>query len=421
MFCHDDPLAQLGSQESGGQSVYVNSLVKELDKKGWSVDVYTRLDSHHKNTLSLMGKRSRLIRLVGGPPRYVSRKLLFDFLPQIYENFLSYINHQNPYSLFHGHYWDGGLLALKAHEQFSVPFVENFHSLGKLRLQAKEEYSVDVNEKDLFDQRFSVENEIIKKANLIISLSDSEKIFLGEKYNVFSERVRVIPGGVDLKIFHPRPRAESRQKLSIEDDSFVLLFVGRLEWRKGIGTLIHAASLLKESIPTLKALIIGGKIYGRQKNVDDFKEYQRLMKIAEDLGVKDRINFLGCIGHNRLPLFYSASDIFVIPSYYEPFGLVALESMACNAPVIVSAVGGLTNIIQDKINGLLVKPRNPQDLKEKVLQIYNSKEMAEGLIKNAHKNVVDNYSWKSIAEKICEIYKKLIEENNNASNENSLS
>lgn len=411
MFCHDDPLAQLGSQESGGQAVYVNSLIKELDKRGWSVDTFTRLDSQHKKLISFIGKRSRLIRLRGGPAKYISRGLLFDFLPQIYENFLNFIKHQNPYLFFHGHYWDGGWQALKAHHQFSVPFVQNFHSLGKIRLQVREQYSYKEKEKDVFDKRFSIENEIIREAGAIISLSESEKVFLQNQYNAPPEKVFVIPGGVDLRKFYSTPRPEARKKLCLGQNEFILLFVGRLEWRKGIGTLIHAANLLKNDIPNLKILIIGGKIYGRQKNIDDFKEYQRLLKIAKDIGVENMVNFLGCVDNTRLRLSYSAANIFVVPSYYEPFGLVVLESMACKTPVVASEVGGLTTIIQNSVNGMLFKPRNPVDLREKVIQIYQSQEMAEIITRNAHKNIIDNYSWKRVVEQICEIYKLALEKN----------
>ncbi|TSC75321.1 MAG: glycosyl transferase family protein [Parcubacteria group bacterium Gr01-1014_30] len=408
MFCHDDPLAQLGAQESGGQAVYVNSLLRELDKNGWSIDAFARLDSRHKKSVSLIGRNSRLIRLQGGPIKYISRKLLFDFLPELYENFLKFINRQNSYSLFHGHYWDGGWLAAKASKQFSVPFLQNFHSLGKIRLQVKEQYSYKNNGKDIFDKRLSLEEEISKHADAIISLSSSEKLFLQQQYKTFEEKIEVIPGGVNLKIFSPVSRQEARKKLALPEKELIILFVGRLEWRKGIGTLIHAANLLKSEVAHLKVLIIGGKIYGRQKNTDDFKEYQRLLKIVGDLGMENTINFLGCVDNNRLHLFYCSANALVVPSYYEPFGLVTLESMACKTTIIASNVGGLAKIIQDNVNGLLFQPRNPVDLKEKVLKIHKSPELAKTLTENGYKNVVENYSWKKIAEQISNIYSQLI-------------
>lgn len=408
MFCHDDPLAPFGSQESGGQGVYVYSLLKELDKRGWSIDAFARWDNAHKKIVSSVGKRSRVIRLKGGIPKYLPRKILLDLLPEIYDSFLRFIEHENPYELFHGHYWDGGWLALKASRQFGAPFIENFHSLGKIRLQTKELYSINKNGKDDFQKRFQIEKDIIRNANIIISLTQSEKEYMGSFYSAPPQKVIVVPGGVNLNIFKQIEKRKAREKLNINEKDFVLLFVGRLEWRKGVGTLIHATKLLTETIPNIKTIIIGGKIYGRQKNIDDFKEYQRLLKQAEESGIKDDVKFTGMITHERLPLFYSAANVFIVPSYYEPFGLVTLEGMACKIPVVSSRVGGLQIIIEDGKTGLLFEPRNPSDLKDKIMQIFHSPKLADDLVVNAYEHIQKNYSWKSVALKIENVYTNLI-------------
>ena len=206
-------------------------------------------------------------------------------------------------------------------------------------------------------------------------------------------------------------RSKSREVLNLDQKSFILLYVGRLEWRKGIGTLLSAGRLLKNEIPNLKILIVGGKIFGGQKNLDDYKEYKRLLKKAKQEEVENITKFVGHISNKRLHFFCSASDVLVIPSYYEPFGLVALEGMASKIPVVASNVGGLTNIIKNTKDGFLFEPRNPLSLKEKILLIYNSQELRQKLIQNAYEKV-KNYSWKSMVKKIDAIYKNLIIINN---------
>jgi len=408
---HADPLAQLGSQESGGQNIYIRSLVTYLDKKGWSIDIFTRWDEPHKKSVSLMGKRSRVIRLKGGPAKYVPKNQLFDHFEELYSNFLNVIDHQNPYSLFHGHYWDGGWMAIKACRQFSKPFVENFHSIGMIRFKTKEKYLKNQNERIFIEKRTALEKEIIDRSSIIISLSETEKNDLHSLYEAPLEKITVIPGGVNLKQFTKIAKEKAREKLNINKDNFIILYVGRLEWRKGIGTLITAVKLLKSEVPNLETLIVGGKIYGRQKNFSDFKEYQRLLKKTEGEGVKEIVHFKGRIDHVQLPLFYSAADIFVIPSYYEPFGLVVLEANASQVPVVASRVGGLQTTIKDGETGLLFEPRNCLDLKEKILKLYTSKDLAEKITKNAYENVKKNYSWTNIADKIDQIYKSLINGN----------
>jgi glycosyltransferase involved in cell wall biosynthesis len=249
---------------------------------------------------------------------------------------------------------------------------------------------------------------VIKNASLVISLSETEKKDLNQLYGTPLEKIVVIPGGVNLHHFVPIPKDKAQEKLNIPKQNFNLLFVGRLEWRKGIGTLISTVRLLKQEIPNIRAIIVGGRIYGKQKNHRDFREYQRLLKKAEEEGVRDIINFVGRIDNSNLPFFYSAADAFIIPSYYEPFGLVALEAMACKVPVIASQVGGLQTTIADGITGLLFKPRNPLDLKEKILKIYKSKDLAATLANNAYNKVKEEYSWKNIANKIDGVYKSLL-------------
>ena len=402
---HSDPLAAIGSHESGGQNVYIRNLVTNLDKQGWAIDVFTRLDDIKKKTVALIGKHSRVIRLKDGKPSYIHKGQLHSHLPQIYQNFLKFINFQNPYKLFHGHHYDGGCLALKASQEFNKPLIVNFHSLGKVRFQTQKLYAVDRNERKIFEERFKIENEIIKHASLIISLADTEKRDLNLLYGADLEKIVVIPGGVSIKDFAPMPKNRARETLRLSNQDFILLFVGRLEWRKGIGTLINTVRLLEEDIPNIKALIVGGKIFGVKKNKDDWEEYQRLLKKTREEKVEERIHFVGRIDQGRLPFFYSACDALVIPSYYEPFGLVALEGMASKIPTIASRKGGLRFTIKENQTGLLFEPRNSYDLKEKVLKIYHSGELASFLVKNAFKDVSENYSWKYISEKISDIYK----------------
>jgi len=412
---HSDPLAPLGSQEAGGQNIYIYSLVRELDKRGWSIDVFTRHDQLHKKTIAFIGKKSRVIRLKGGPIKYIPKAELFDHFPELYKGFLNFVGNENPYCIFHGHHWDGGWIALKASEQFKKPFVENFHSLGKIRFQTKKQYLLNGNEAEFFEKRLALEEEIVKKSDIIISLAESEKNDLKNYYQAQEEKIKVVPGGINLKYFRQIDRVKARKEINIEEDAFVLLFVGRLEWRKGIGTLINAASLLRKEIDNLKVIVVGGKIYGKQKNSKDFKEYQRLAERAKEKKVEDIINFTGRVNNGRLSFFYSAADILVIPSYYEPFGLVSLEGMACKTPIVASRVGGLATIIQEGVNGLLFEPRNPLDLKKNVLKIFKSKGLAEKLRENAYNKIKQNFSWKEISSKIEKIYNSLINHENSSS------
>lgn len=408
---HSDPLAHLGSQEAGGQNIYVRSLAEELGKLGHKVDIFTRWDSPNKKQISQINKNARVVRLKGGKKSYIPKTQLFDILPEIYLNFLKFIEVKDNYDVFHGHYWDGAWMALKAKCQFSKPFIENFHSLGKVRQATKKKYLMNKNETDYFQKRFAVEKETVEKADAIVSLAKSEKESLIKNYDSIPEKVKVIPGGVNLQKFKPISKEKARENLRIDKKSFVLLYVGRLEWRKGIGTIISAGNLLKEKIPNLKIIIVGGKIFGKEKNALDEKEYKRLLKKAEEENVKDIIRFIGMISHKKLRYFYSSANILIIPSYYEPFGLVALEGMASKIPVVASAVGGLKETVKHKKTGLLFKPRDPLSLANRIQTLYFSKELQKKIVKNGFELISKNYSWPLITKRIIEEYKKIIYEN----------
>jgi D-inositol-3-phosphate glycosyltransferase len=419
MFCiHSDPLAPLGSQESGGQNIYERYLIEELEKFGWAVDAFTRWDNGHKKQITNITKHSRVIRLKGGPVSYIPRTELINLLPEIFSGFLAFINFENPYELFHSHYWDGGWMGVQASQKFQKPLVHNFHSLGIVRMETKKKYDRDGDEADYFAKRLNIENEIIKNSSVIISLSESEKQNLNKLYGCPLEKVQVIPGGVSLKKWPLIDKQKAREFLGLKPEEFVVLFVGRLEWRKGIGTLISAAKLLQPEIPNLKVIIVGGKIFGRDKNNSDFKEYKRLQKKAEDEKVNDLVAFLGRIDNARLSSCYRAADVFAVPSYYEPFGLVTLEAMANKTPVVASNIDGLATVIKHGENGLHFEPRNSLDLKEKIFSLYQSKDLVAKITENGYQEVKEKYSWYKIVGQISDIYNNLIL-NNLKSNENN--
>jgi D-inositol-3-phosphate glycosyltransferase len=417
---HSDPLAPLGSQESGGQNIYVRYLAEELERFGWAVDVFTRWDNKHKKQIANITKNSRVIRLKGGVVDYVPKTELINLLPEIFNGFLAFINFENPYEMFHGHYWDGGWMGVQASQKFNKPLAHNFHSLGIVRMETKKKYSRDGDETDYFAKRLNIENEIIKNSSVIISLSESEKQNLNKLYGCPLEKVRVIPGGVSLKKWPLIDKQKAREFLGLKPEEFIVLFVGRLEWRKGIGTLISASRLLRPEVPNLKIIIVGGKIFGRDKNNSDFKEYKRLQEKAEDEKVNDLVSFLGRIDNAHLSSCYRAADVFVVPSYYEPFGLVTLEAMANKTPVVASNIDGLAAIIKHGENGLHFEPRNALDLKEKILSLYKSKDLVLKITENGYKEVREKYSWYKIVGQISDIYNNLIKQNNENNTNSSL-
>jgi D-inositol-3-phosphate glycosyltransferase len=300
-------------------------------------------------------------------------------------------------------------MAEQARRAFAKPLIITYHSLGIVRKRTQEKFLGKTEDEKTFLERLAIERELASESSLIITLCESEKEDLIAHYGADPSKIAVVPGGVNLGQFKPISKDKARDAAGFDKKDFLLLFVGRLEWRKGVATLLHAVRILANVIPNVKLAVVGGRIFGKKANGDDMKEYSRLAMIADKIGIADRVRFTGAISHGYLPNVYSAADALIVPSYYEQFGLVALEGLSAGVPVIASRTGGLMATIDDGKNGLLFEPRNPPDLAEKILTLYRSPQMAAELTRRGREDV-QRYSWSRIGKEIADLYEPLIKE-----------
>ena len=231
-----------------------------------------------------------------------------------------------------------------------------------------------------------------RKYNKIITVSKGVKEELIHYYNLPSEDIVVIPNGVDLEEFKPdkEKRRKIRETYGIADDEVVLMFSGYEFRRKGLEYIIKALPLVKGEV---KFLVVGK---------DDPNYYK---KLASKLGVLDKIIFTGFVPD--ISEYYAASDLFVFPTLYEPFGLVITEALASGLPVIVSEFAGATDIMNDGREGLLLKnPTNPKEIAEKVNILVEDESLRKQMSRNARRTA-EKYSWDIIAEKILKVYETI--------------
>ena len=231
-----------------------------------------------------------------------------------------------------------------------------------------------------------------RKYNKIIAVSKGVKEELIHYYNLPSEDIVVIPNGVDLEEFKPdkEKRRKIRETYEIADDEVVLMFSGYEFRRKGLEYIIKALPLVKGKV---KLLVVGK---------DDPNYYKEL---ASKLGVMDKTIFTGFVPD--ISEYYAASDLFVFPTLYEPFGLVITEALASGLPVIVSEFAGATDIMNDECEGLLLKnPTNPKEIAEKVNVLVEDENLRKQMSRNARKTA-EKYSWDEVARKILEIYEEV--------------
>ena len=184
----------------------------------------------------------------------------------------------------------------------------------------------------------------------------------------------------------------------LKDYRRVLLFAGRLQPFKGLDLLLHAMTYLPNH-GTTRLLVVGG-------NAGKADELAKMNSLVSELGISNMVAFVGAVEHEKMPTFYNAADICVIPSYHESFGLVAVEALASGTPVVASRVGGLATIVKDGETGYLVDERSPEALATYLCLLMSENEIRESMAKAARPSVM-KYNWSSTARRILKVYQQL--------------
>jgi len=389
---HTCPLAKLGWPETGGMNVYVRELSRELGARGYPVDIFTRRADASSPDVVSSSENVRVVHLRAGPPETTGKGELYRYLGDFERELLSFQQAEGTeYDLIHSHYWLSGLVGLSLRERWNVPLVAMFHTLA----EAKKLAPVAQREPP---GRIEGERQVARQADRIICATEHEKRILEDIYEADPSRVCVVPCGVDLDLFKPSDKETARAALSLNGKRMVL-FVGRIEPLKGVDILLAAAAQLKAE-SDFQVFIVGG-----DGTAND--EIKRLQWLTADLGITPRVSFLGSVDHDRLPLFYNAADLCVVPSYYESFGLVALEAMACGTPVVASRVGGLTTTVRDGETGYLIPWHYPQPFAERMALLLSDEELRQSFGRTA-REAVKGFGWSNIADAVESIYRELL-------------
>jgi D-inositol-3-phosphate glycosyltransferase len=397
----------LGGKDTGGMNVYVRDLTIQLGRMGIHVDVFTRSqDEHVPHVLHDLGFGNRVVHIPAGPEIPLQKRQLVGYIPDFVKCIDQFSRDKGiHYDVIHSHYWMSGLAASQLSDLWGgIPIVHMFHTLGEM----KNRVARTLEEKE-GAYRLDGEREVVKLSNRIIVSTPAEQAQLEWFYRAVKKKISIIPPGVDTSHFYPIAVDEARQYIGIQPDDRMILFVGRIEPLKGLDTLIRAVACLhlKNLHEPVKLAIIGGD---PEAEPDDMTEEMiRIQNLCDELTVGKMVAFLGKQDQGTLPYYYSAAEVVVMPSYYESFGLVALESMACGTPVIASQIGGLAFLVQDGVTGFTVPTEDPTALCEKLSSLIGDDNLRQRMGRAAAK-YAKNYDWKKIAGRILGIYEELIKQ-----------
>jgi glycosyltransferase involved in cell wall biosynthesis len=372
---HASPLAALGGVDAGGQNVHVAALATALGRRGHDVVVYTRRDDAALPDRVPMADHVTVEHLPAGPPRPVPKDELPPFVPAMSAGLAARFRIDPP-DVVHAHFWMSGLVALAAARGARAPVVQTFHALGVVK--RRHQGAADTSP----PERIGCERALARRCTRILASSTDEQREL-VRLGADPGRVDIVPSGVDLDRFGPEgPRAARSAPHRV-------LVVGRLVPRKGVDDAIRAVALLPET----ELLIAGGPADGA---FAADPEVRRLQALVAELGAADRVRLLGSVPHDELgPLFRSADAVLCLP-WYEPFGIVPLEAMACGVPVVAAAVGGLLDTVADGVTGLHVPPRDPAAAARALGTLLADAPLRRRLAANALRRA-RRYDWDEVA------------------------
>ncbi|MEN4475955.1 glycosyltransferase [Mycolicibacterium cosmeticum] len=383
---HASPLAALGGVDAGGQNVHVAALSAAMARRGHEVAVYTRRDDAGIDECVRTPDGYTVVHVPAGPAEPIPKDEMLPYMGQ-FARFLYQRWSSNRPDIAHAHFWMSGVATQLAAQPLNIPAVQTFHALGvvKRRHQGGQDTSPL--------ERLKLEALVARNATWVAATCTDE-VFELIRLGRSRARTSVVPCGVDIDRFTPdgpvAQRGEMRRIIS----------VGRFVPRKGFDVVLRALP----AIPDTEFVIVGGP---DADHLNDDAEARRLMALAEDLGVADRVRLCGAVARADMPAMLRSADVVACTPWYEPFGIVPLEAMACGVPVVAAAVGGMLDTVVDDVTGRLVPPKRPDVFAEVVNGLLRNDFARRGLGAAGRDRARARYSWDRVAADTLRLYDRL--------------
>ncbi|HLP26220.1 MAG TPA: glycosyltransferase, partial [Acidobacteriota bacterium] len=400
----------LGAADTGGQVVYVLELSRKLAQLGFEVDIWTRR-FEDQPSLEAVAPRVRIIRMPCGGPGFLDKEYLVQHLAEWAEHALRYIHaHGLRYQFINSHYWDAGFAASRVAEALSVPHVHTPHSLGIWKKQLMErDFPQDAQrfeEKYNFTQRINEETLLLRSCDEVIATTPPQVDMIVGDYGAPAERVHMIPPGYDDNRFFAvstASRESIRQRLGFKGR--VVLALGRLARNKGYDLLIDAFTLVASRLPDAALYLAVG---GAHMNENEQAILNALREQVTTLGLQDRVIFGSYVADADLADYYRAADAFALCSRYEPFGMTAIEAMACGTPTVVTTHGGLYRAVTFGRHALYADPFDREDYGISLVKMLKHPRLAQRLSRMGAHKARSLFTWTGIAHQLVAVVEQRV-------------
>ena len=389
---HSCPWAKPGNRYTGGMNIYIQNQAREMAERGHLVDIFTTSHPGENQCSQIkLTNGIRLIHINAADYTLISENNLESHVNDVADAILSYCQKLNlPYELIHSHYWLSGLIGNILSKSWNIPHITMFHTLAALKNRAglgglEPSYRIDY------------EKSVIAECNLIIASTQQEKSDLVIGYGANPDKVTVIPCGINPSLFKPIDKEIARKACGLDANINTMLFVGRMDPLKGLPNLLEALALLRHR-DNFRLLVIGGEN-------DKEAGFRNMLDIILTYQLSPVVIPLGSVPHEDMYLYYNAADFCIIPSYYESFCLVALESLACGTPVLSTDVGEVKEMVQGYPSCRIITGATPSALAEHIEDMLSKITTGKSGDINT---LVRRYGWDSVIEKILRQYERIL-------------
>ncbi|UQN14574.1 glycosyltransferase [Gulosibacter sp. ACHW.36C] len=389
---HTSPVDEPGTKDAGGMNVVVRAQAEVLARAGHRVELVTRRQRPDEPAVVELAPNLRLHSLTAGPARTIE-KGEHEALIDEFRDALAALLRDVPVDVIHGEHWFSGIAALPVARELGVPLVQSFHSIA-----ADASLPLSAGERAESPGRLEGEARLARESDALVVISDAERETAIERLGAAPERIFVVPPGVDQTVFYPADAVVAAPGAG--RDRPRLIVGGRLHPLKSIDLAIDAVAKLPEaSRPDL--VVVGAP-------PPDSLDYERSLHDAVARhGLDERVRFTGPLSRAGFAGEMRESDLLLMPSHSETFGLVVLEAAACGLPAIAYRSGGLAESVRHNETGLLVDTREPADWAAAIARVLGDAGLYERLATTAlaHARAM---SWDASAGQLLEVYRELV-------------
>lgn len=390
---------EFGKPDTGGQVVYVLELARHLARLGYPVDILTR-QFEDQPPEEEIADHVRVLRLPCGGNDFIPKETLCEHIPEWVENTLDFLDVQGlRYAFINSHYWDAGLAGQTLANRLEIPHLHTPHSIGAWKRDNMDGDPAELEGKYNFRKRIREEKVIYDECDLLLATTPQQRDLLKQsEYDVPPDKIRVVPPGYDDTRFFPvsvATRETLKQKLDTEGP--IVLALGRMAHNKGYDLLLRAMRPVIERIPTARLLLAVGSTEPSDRELEQVDE---LRQLARDLGISKHVIFHDYIPDELLADYYRLADVFALSSRYEPFGMTAVEAMACGTPTVITTEGGLWEQVTWGLESIYANPFDPSAFGQAIASVLQYPRIADQLAKHGSQKARARFTWTGVAQQI---------------------